>query len=88
LEKYATAGQATDDNMIRRMRFGCWITKATNTHSEYVTLLSLPLQQWLHERASMLRYTYMACLVRERLRVDLVSGTDYMASNVGRMLDI
>ena len=22
-----------------------------------------PLQQWLHERASMLRYTYIACLV-------------------------
>jgi hypothetical protein len=25
--------QATDDNIIRRMRCACWITKATNTHS-------------------------------------------------------
>jgi hypothetical protein len=25
----------------RRMRFACWITKAANTHSEYVTLLLL-----------------------------------------------
>ena len=32
-------------------RFGCWLTKATHTHSEYVTLLSLPRQQWLRERA-------------------------------------
>jgi hypothetical protein len=32
-EKYGTAGQATDDNIIRRMRFACWITKATDTHS-------------------------------------------------------
>ena len=28
-------------------------------HSEYVTPIALPLQQWLHERASMLRYTYL-----------------------------
>jgi len=43
---------------IRRMRIACWKTKATNTHSEYVILIVFPLQQWLHERASMLRYTY------------------------------
>jgi hypothetical protein len=36
VEKYGTARQATDDNIIRRMRFACWITKATDTHSEYV----------------------------------------------------
>jgi hypothetical protein len=49
------------------MRFACWITKATDTHSEYVILLALPRQQWLHERASMLRHTYIACLVYVRL---------------------
>jgi hypothetical protein len=27
------ARQATDENIIRRMRFACWITKATDTHS-------------------------------------------------------
>jgi len=48
---------------IRRMRIACWITKATNTHSEYVILISFPQQEWLHERASVLRYTYIACLV-------------------------
>ena len=42
---------------IRRMRIACWIPKATNTHSEYVTLIAFPLQQWLHERALTLRYT-------------------------------
>jgi hypothetical protein len=30
--KYGRAGQATDDNIIRRMRFACWITKAADTH--------------------------------------------------------
>jgi len=39
------------------MRMECWITKATNTLSEYVILIVFPLQQWLKERASVLRYT-------------------------------
>ena len=43
---------------IWRMHSSCWIPKATNTHSQYVILIAFPLQQWLHERASMLRYTY------------------------------
>ena len=51
---------------IWRMRITCWISKATNTHSEYVILTVFPLQQWLHERASMLRYTYIAGLVKVR----------------------
>jgi len=38
VETYGTAGQATGDNIIRRMRFPYWITKASDTHSEYVTL--------------------------------------------------
>ena len=45
------------------MRVTCWIPKATNTHSQYVILTAFPLQQWLHERASLSRYTYTACLV-------------------------
>ena len=30
-EKHCKAGKATDDNIIRRMRFTCWITKTTHT---------------------------------------------------------
>jgi hypothetical protein len=32
-----------------------------DTHSEYVILIPCPLQQWLHESATMLHYTYVAC---------------------------
>jgi hypothetical protein len=46
-----------------RKRITSRVPKTTNTHSEYVILTAFPLQQWLHERASMLRYTYIACLV-------------------------
>ena len=48
---------------IWHMRVVCWISKATNTHSEYVILIAFPLQQWLHERASVFCYTYITCLV-------------------------
>ena len=43
-----------------RMRIACWILRATNAHSEYVTLIAFPRQQWLSEHTSMLRYTYTA----------------------------
>ena len=47
---------------IWRMRIACYIPKATNTYLEYVIVIPFPLQQWLCERVSMLRYTYIACL--------------------------
>ena len=56
MEKYGTARQFTDDNIIRRMRFACWVTKATDTHSEYIILIAFSQQKWLGERASMLGY--------------------------------
>jgi len=55
-EKKGRAEQATDDNVIRRMRVACWMTKATDTHSEYVILDNFPTQQWLRECGSVLRY--------------------------------
>jgi hypothetical protein len=62
VEKYSTARQATDDNITRRMRFACWITKVTDIHSKYVILIAFPRQQWLRERALMLRL-YVHCLL-------------------------
>jgi hypothetical protein len=48
--------KATGDNIIRRMRVPLWITKARDTHSEYVILIDLPQQQKLYKLASMLHY--------------------------------
>ena len=42
---------------IWRMCVACWIPKATNTRSQYVTLIAFPMQQWLRERTSILGYT-------------------------------
>jgi hypothetical protein len=40
-----------------------WVTKATNTHSEYGIFIPFPRQQWLRENTCILSFTYIACLV-------------------------
>jgi len=69
VEKWGRAKQATDDNVIRRMRFSRWIPRATDTHSENVILIVFPLQQWLHERAPMLRYTCIVFLINISIQI-------------------
>ena len=65
MENCDRAGQATVDNTIRRMRIAFWLTKATDTYSEYAILIVLPQQHWLHKRDLPLRNTYVVsfCLV-------------------------
>ena len=63
MEMWGKAGQATYHNIITRIRFAFWITKATDIHSEYIIFTAFLQQQWLRERALMLHYTYIACLV-------------------------
>jgi hypothetical protein len=36
VQEYGTAGEATDGNIIRCMRFACWITKATDTDGNII----------------------------------------------------
>ena len=50
------------------MCIACWIPKATDKYSEYVILIAFPLQQWLHEPSSILRYTYIVVLFCGSLR--------------------
>jgi len=59
---YGTSRQVTDDYKTERMRFACWMTKATDTHSEYIIIV-VARQQWLREWCSAWRYTYIAFLV-------------------------
>ena len=63
MEEYFRVGQATDDNTTQRTA-GCTL-KVTDTNSEYVILIALPLRQWLYERTSVFRYTCISCLVKE-----------------------
>ena len=62
MEKYGGSSEAIDDT-IRRMRLAFWITKATDTLSVYLILIDFLRQRWLRERALLLRYAYIACLV-------------------------
>jgi len=61
VEIYGRAKQATYENITRRMRFACWITKATDTHSEYPMLTAFIRQHWLCICDSLL-HCYVHCL--------------------------
>ena len=69
MEKKGRARQVTDYNIVRRVRYTYMVTKATNTHSEYVIFIVFPRQQWLLKCASELRNMYIAYLVVIRLRL-------------------
>jgi hypothetical protein len=64
VEKICRAGHATDDNW--GILIACWILRL-HMHSQNVTLIASSLQQWLQEHASILNYTYIACLVESLL---------------------
>jgi sensor c-di-GMP phosphodiesterase-like protein len=76
VKNYGSTRQATETDQIRSMRIACWMTKSTDTYSEYVILIGFPLQQWLHEHASMWRLTYrsITCLVYNRVLARGVRG--------------
>ena len=61
MEEWGTAGQATDGNITGPMRFAWWIIKAIHIHLEYAIHTAFLRQQWLRERALMLRL-YVHCL--------------------------
>jgi hypothetical protein len=60
---------------IWRMRTACWISKATKTYSEYVILIDFLLQQWFHERASLLRYSTLSVLFLFEIDEDYCNNT-------------
>ena len=54
---------------IWRMRTVWRITKATNTHSQYVILIAFPLQQCLAKVSHYYICTYTACIVTYRIYI-------------------
>ena len=77
--KYGTAGQATDDNIKRRVRITCRINTATNTHSAYVILPvpPPPAKMVARTRLNITLYVHCTCCFHQRssstLRQDHVS---------------
>jgi len=65
LEKFCDRGM--QQITIWRIRIACWILRATNTDWVSVIHIAFPLQLWLQEGASILRYTYIAYLVHSKI---------------------
>lgn len=61
VKRYCTAGQATDGNMVHT-----YFMQSTQGYKRTRSIFNTcccSVQQWLHVRVWMLRFTYMACLV-------------------------
>jgi hypothetical protein len=63
MEKYGTAGQATDGDIVRYTSTACWIPKTTNTHSEYVILIAFSTATMI-TRTLLSVTLYVHCLSR------------------------
>ena len=58
VEKKNIVEQGRPQMTIWCMRIACWIPKATDKYWEYLIIIAFPLQQWLYDCVSVLRYTY------------------------------
>jgi len=47
-KNYARIRHGIHDNIIQRMRVGCWLDISRTTHSQYVEHIRFPHQQQLH----------------------------------------
>jgi len=63
VEKCGRSRQATDGTTKRCMCFACWITKATNTHSEYIILVYFHNKNEFAKAPKYYVYTYLSSTV-------------------------
>jgi hypothetical protein len=82
--EYGRDGQATDNNLIRRMRVTCWLPNATNIHSQYVIPIASPLQVFGRPQLNVTSYVHCRsyCKLPQSFR-----GLDWLCSETeGKLL--
>jgi hypothetical protein len=67
---------------IWRMCIACSISNATDTFKQ-VIIFAFLLQQWLHERPSMLRHAYNTCLVQH-----ILSGSTWKNTSICKKMRV
>ena len=74
VEKCGGAREVSDDDLIRRMYFACWITKAIEPHSEHAILLFLGNSGYVNAPHCYVIWT-LAALLTIVLHVPYTEGT-------------
>jgi hypothetical protein len=65
VEECGRARHVTDGSIMGRMRIACWVTEATNTHSEYVTLIAFYGSSFTGRRIIVAVHVHgLSCLTR------------------------
>ena len=63
------------------MRIACSVQKVTNTHSEHVTLIAFPPQQWLDERASVLTFYVHPLVPKNEMKMDVTPISVFLTTH-------
>ena len=79
--KYCRAGEATDDNRTRRMRFACWIPKATGTHSVSIRIAFRLVARM--RLTVMLSVKCLSCCYHQKLYQHFVERLVFMKTLLG-----
>ena len=64
---HVVVSESKNKIFVSRIVFLLFTLKFREVILPHPVLIAFTLQQWLHEHASMLRYTYLACLVEHRI---------------------
>jgi len=77
VEKYCRLRQSADDSMAH---MHCMLDNVGYTHTHSLILTPFPPKQWLRERASVLRYAFISCLVFTEQNLVWVVDKNYSIS--------
>ena len=84
--KYCRAEQATDDNTAHAH---CMLDIKGYRHTLTIcNTYCFPLQQWLYERASMLRYTYVAIFLNPVIFAIVYCDSDKKSTHIPAVLQL
>jgi hypothetical protein len=66
---------------IEMMRYAYWITKATDTHSDYVIFVEFAHQKWLTESTSVIPHTTVHVFLSNMLTEQLIHNLNILQTN-------
>jgi len=70
VENYGRFGQAPQDILTRRVRFACWMARL-QTHTEYVILITFPLQK-LRRESSPVLHLYVQFIIHYHRKFEVI----------------
>ena len=82
LEIFVGTRQKKDENIKWHMRFLCWIPKATDAHTEYAIIVSIPQQQCWRQHSSVSSFCVHCSVVTQFYQNDRIRGNGIVSKQL------